>query len=159
MRSICAIIFLVLINFFLIFALQITNKYYTMRKIYFLLLAISIPWCIWANDDGTGNTNGNDEKTIPIKNADFMPEEQQLQIPVFHAEINSDCTILVSADRPTDFEVKILDANGLNVRYRGVTINDVLHITTQGFSEGRYTLQIETSECNYTGVFEISHSL
>lgn len=129
-----------------------------MRKV-LLLLALVIPWCVWANDDGPGSNNGNDDKSIPIKRNFSIPEEEILLIPVFHAEINYDCSIQVSADRPTDFEVTILDAKGMNVRYRGVTIDDVLHITTQGFSLGCYTLRIETDVCTYTGEFEISHTL
>ena len=129
-----------------------------MRKL-LLILTIATPWHIWAIDDGTGNNNGDNDNSIPIINSDCIPEEQQLQIPVFHAIINNDCSIMVSTDRPADFEVMIFDSNGLNVRYRGVTINNVLHITAQSFSVGQYTLQITTNECTYTGVFEISHSL
>lgn len=127
-----------------------------MRRTILLLLVIASPWFIFANDDGKGNNSGNDNKSIPIDNTSILTEERQLQVPIFHAEINTDRTILIRVDRPMDFEVKILDANGSYVHYRGETINDVLHITTQGFPEGNYTLYIETCECTYTGTFEIS---
>lgn len=125
-----------------------------MKKIilpFFVALSFYI---VYANE----NDNDDDDKIVLSDNCHYT-ETRRDEIPVFHAIINNDCSIMVSTDRPADFEVMIFDSNGLNVRYRGVTINNVLHITAQSFSVGQYTLQITTNECTYTGVFEISHSL
>lgn len=49
---------------------------------------------------------GNDDNDRIVLLGDcHYTESVRYDIPVFHAEINANSTVLVQADRPTDFEI------------------------------------------------------
>ena len=112
----------------------------------FVILSFAFAYA-GGGDDDVGN--------IPVHDDYHWTEETEYQIPVFHAHINTDRTILVSVDRPTTFQVRILDASGNNVHYDGFTVDGVYHIITRNFASGHYMLVIASGGNTYHGEFEI----
>lgn len=65
-----------------------------------------------------------------VLNQYLNPEEQKTEIPVFHAEVDLDKSVSVTADLSSSFRVSIYDATTSTLLYQGDTYEGYCHFTS-----------------------------
>lgn len=122
------------------------NKIEIMKKLNLLLMLLNINVCL-----------ASDPPEIPLHENEGDREEQRNETGTitFSAEILSNRKIKIQASGLTTFSVRILDGKGTPI-YEGSTVLGVLHISTESFLVGHYTLFIEGYSYNFSGSFQIN---
>lgn len=82
--------------------------------------------------------------------------EHSSQIPVFHAELEQNLSVTVTADKQSSFTVSIYDTTNMTLLYQGDTYDNYYHFTNT-LPAGSYIIDISCDDVSYEGEFEISN--
>ena len=82
--------------------------------------------------------------------------EHSSQIPVFHAELEQNLSVTVTADKQSSFSVSIYDATTSTLLYQGNTYDGYCHFTST-LPSGSYYIVISGPGYSYEGEFEIDY--
>ncbi|MBR3028828.1 MAG: hypothetical protein IKH58_11915 [Bacteroidales bacterium] len=93
------------------------------------------------------------EPEIELKEIPQNPEHNS-QIPVFHAELELNQSVFVTADQQSTFTVSIYDATHTILLYQGETYDGYYHFANT-LSAGSYSIEISCDDILYEGEFEV----
>lgn len=85
-----------------------------------------------------------------------VTDHHKSEIPVFHAELELNQSVTVTADQQSTFTVSIYDATNMTLLYQGNTYDGYYHFTNT-LSAGSYSIEISCDDVSYEGEFEISN--
>lgn len=82
--------------------------------------------------------------------------EHSSQIPVFHAELEQNLSVTITADKQSSFSVSIYDATTSTLLYQGNTYDGYCHFTST-LPSGSFYIVISGPGYSYEGEFEIDY--